>query len=116
MRELLAEDFSLNFSSGAITDLDGFAEWLAGPGSQVVASTHRISNLSHETLVENERYALRVDFDGEGILPDGTVVTARTRHRWTVADDVAERFARIESVDVEVLEPFAPKGAATDGN
>ena len=114
MRELLAEGFSLNFSSGAITDFDGFAAWLAGPGSQVVASTHRISNLTHETLAEDERYRLSVDFDWEGILPDGTIMTARTRHDWTVSNDVTERFARIESVDVEVLEPFAPKGAGPE--
>jgi hypothetical protein len=33
----------------------------------------------------------------------------KTRHRWAVMDIPAERFARIKSVDVEVLKPFAPK-------
>ena len=109
MRELLGEGFTLNFSSGPITDFEGFAAWLAGPGSQVVASRHALENFTHETLDEDTRYRLGVDFDWAGILPDGTVVEAKTRHRWTVTNDVEERFARIESVDVEVLEPFAPR-------
>ena len=107
MRELFAEDFTLNFSSGAITDMAGFEAWLAGPGSQVRASTHELSNFSFESLGGN-RYRLGVDFGWQGILPDDTEMSAKTRHTWTVADTPAERFARIETVDVEVLEPFAP--------
>jgi len=106
MRELLGPNFSLNFSSGAITSFDDFSAWLAGPGSQVTASTHLIENFSHETLDEDRHYRLSVDFDWSGILPDGTTMVARTRHVWTVINDVTERFARIENVDVEVLEPF----------
>ena len=107
-QEILAEDFSLNFSSGKITDFEGFKSWLAGPASQVAASTHMPSNISYEVLDE-ALYQLKVDFDWEGILPNGQGMTAKTRHVWTVTDDPSERFARIKSMDVEVLEPFAPK-------
>ena len=108
VKEILADKFSLNFSSGAITDFDGFKEWLAGPGSQIKASTHVISNLSHKLTGDNE-YTLTMDFDWAGILPNDTEMTAKTRHTWIVKDDVTERFARIQDVSVEVLEPFAPK-------
>lgn len=109
MRELLETDFSLNFSSGAITDFDGFAAWLAGPASQVDASTHIMSNFS---VGESNDALLTAsfDFDWAGLLPDGTELVAKTRHTWTMTNDVKERFARIKSVNVEILEPFRPKG------
>jgi hypothetical protein len=108
MRALFADGFSLNFSSGAITDFEGFAAWLAGPGSQVAASTHVIEKFSVEETDENT-YAVSMEFDWFGLLPDGTELLARTKHDWTVENDVTERFARIKTVDVEVLEPFRPK-------
>jgi len=108
VKEILAENFSLNFSSGAITDFDGFKAWLAGPGSAVTASTHDISNFSYETLGDN-KYSLSVDFDWTGIVPSGDEMVAKTRHQWVVSNELTERFSRIESVDVEVLEKFRPK-------
>ncbi len=108
VKEIVAENFSLNFSSGAITDFKGFSEWLAGPGSQVTASTHKISNFNHRSIGDN-LYDLTMDFDWNGILPNGTEMTAKTRHNWTVKDNTSERFARIQSVDVQILEPFTPK-------
>lgn len=109
VREILADDMSLNFSSGVITDFEGFEAWLTGPGSQVAASTHVISNFSAEETSENT-YAVSVDFDWSGILPDDSVMVAKTRHNWTVANDPTERFARIQTIDVEVLEDFRPRG------
>ncbi len=108
VREILADDFSLNFSSGAITDFDGVAAWLAGPGSQVVASTHLISNFQAEETASNT-YSVTMDFDWSGILPNETVLVAKTQHSWVVTNDPTERFARIQSVDVEVLEAFRPR-------
>jgi hypothetical protein len=106
VQEILTDSFVLNFSSGTIRDFDGFKSWLAGPGSQAKASTHAVSHFAYETTADNQ-YALSMDFDWEGILPDGKIMTAKTHHRWIVLDDPAERFARIKSIDVEVLKPFA---------
>ncbi|MET1416781.1 hypothetical protein ABVF61_31275 [Roseibium sp. HPY-6] len=108
VREILAEDFTLNFSSGAITDFDAFAAWLAGPGSQIEASTHVLSNFSVEET-ETGTYAMTVDFNWSGIAPNGTILVAKTQHSWTVTNDPTERFARIKSIDVEVLENFQPR-------
>ena len=108
VQELLADDFSLNFSSGAITDFDGFRAWLAGPGSQVAASTHVIGDFA-VALQDDETYQVTMTFDWAGITPDGTELVAKTQHIWGVENDVAERFARIKSMDVEVLEPFRPR-------
>ncbi|QBF32646.1 hypothetical protein [Thalassococcus sp. S3] len=107
VREILAEDFSLNFSSGAITDFDGFKAWLAGPASAVKASTHEIGAFAQESTGENT-YEVTMTFDWNGIAQDDTHLLAKTRHVWLVEDDPTERFARIKTVDVEMLEPFRP--------
>lgn len=108
VKEILANGFSLNFSSGTITEFAGLEAWLAGPGSQVAASTHVLSNFS--TVVNGDgTFGMSVDFDWAGVMPDGTELIAKTRHQWTATNDVTERFARIKTMDVEVLEPFRPK-------
>jgi len=108
-RALLADDFVLNFSSGPVTDFAAFEAWLAGPASQVAASTHTIEAFS-VTAESDGLFTATMDFDWAGILPDGTELVAKTRHNWTVTNDVTEPFARIKTMDVEVLEPFRPKG------
>ena len=109
VKEILADRFSLNFSSGAITDFAGFEAWLAGPGSAVIASTHKIGEFNQE-LLESGEYRVSMTFDWNGILPNNAEMTAKTKHTWLVVDDPTKRFAQIKSVDVEVLEPFKPKG------
>lgn len=106
-KEILADDFELNFSSGAITTHEGLAEWLAGPGSQVAASQHTVRNFEVTTLDDGTMKA-DADFDWIGVLPNGALITAKTRHSWEVVNDVEERFARIRKVDVEVLEAPVP--------
>jgi hypothetical protein len=105
VKEILADTFVLNFSSGAITDFEGFKAWLAGPGSQVRTSTHELSNFSRKEL-GNHHYSLQVDFAWQGILPTEAQMVVKTRHTWAVIDNPKERFARIQRMDVEVLEPF----------
>jgi hypothetical protein len=107
-REVLTDGFKLNFPSCLISDFDGFKFWLAGPGSQVSASTHEVSNFSHK-MVSSENYELMVDFDWLGILPDGKELIAKTRHTWNVTDNPKERFTRIKTIDVELLLPFQPR-------
>ncbi|EFL88217.1 hypothetical protein [Ahrensia sp. R2A130] len=108
VREILADDFVLDFSSGAISDFDGFKTWLAGPGSAVRASTHKIEGFAQRKL-DDGTYEVVMKFDWNGILPNDTEMLARTRHTWIVEDDPTARFARIKRMGVEVLEPFRPK-------
>ena len=108
VKEILAPQFLLNFSSGAITDLPAFKQWLSGPASQVVASTHAISDFSITQQADNQ-YQISMDLDWNGILPNQAEMMAKTRHHWLVADDPTERFARIQRMDVEILSPFEVK-------
>lgn len=106
--DILANGFSLNFSSGTITDFAGFKKWLLGPASQVKASTHIISDFSYEPI-DDFSYKATMTFDWNGILPNDKEMTAKTKHTWTVIDNPKERFARIQNIDVEIIKPFALK-------
>ena len=107
-REILSEDFALNFSSGKIDTFDGFKKWLAGPGSSIDASTHLVTTFKAETISEN-LFKMQADFEWAGIQAEGTELVAKTRHNWILTDDPKERFARIKQIDVEVIIPFQPK-------
>lgn len=107
-REIFADDFVLNFSSGAITDFAGFEAWLAGPASAIDASTHTITAFDYQIINENE-YAMQADFEWQGIQANGTELVAKTRHKWIITDDPMNRFSKIKQVDVELIVPFQPK-------
>jgi hypothetical protein len=107
-REILADGFLLNFSSGPIHDFSGLEAWYRGPGSAVAASAHLLKDFSCEGLSDGE-WRVRFAFDWDGILPDGTRLEAETRHIWLVQDDPQKRFAQIKRIDVELVRPFAPK-------
>lgn len=106
-KEILADGFALNFSSGAITDFEGLKAWLTGPAASVSASSHSLKNFSANADNDQE-ITLTVGFDWQGILPDGTRLEAETLHNWTLTNDITERFARIKRVDVEIIKPFQP--------
>jgi hypothetical protein len=107
-KELLADGFELQFSSGTITDMAAFEAWLRGPGSAVTASTHAISGFSVEPAGA-DTYRMQVDLTWLGLLPDGKQVAAKTHHAWTAVDNLKERFARIKTAAVQVLEPLQPQ-------
>jgi hypothetical protein len=107
-KEILADGFELQFSSGKINDFQAFEKWFCGPASAVAASTHVIDNFSYE-LIDKDTWRVQADFARQGLLPDGKKMITKSRHRWTVIDNPQERFARIKTAAVEVLEPFKPK-------
>jgi len=107
-KEILDTNFSLDFSRGAITEFDSFKKWLAGPASQVTASKHKISDFSFIEQKANQ-YKITMNLDWNGILPNQAEMTAKTKHSWIVVDNKTERFARIKSIKVEIIEPFAIK-------
>lgn len=109
VREILADGFALNFSTGTISDFEGFRAWLTGPAAAVAASTHEIIAFDHRETAAGT-FELSMTLDWNGILPDGTELIARTRHTRQVLDTPADRFAKIKQMDVELLVPFGPKG------
>lgn len=56
------------------------------------------------------RYLVEIDFAWQGVSPQGQAMTARTHHEWTHAD-ADERFPRLASFAVSLVQPFAPATA-----
>jgi hypothetical protein len=104
-QEIIAEDILFNFSSGAIENFEDLSAWINGPASSVAYSKHELSEFRFEKISEAE-YTLWVTMDWNGLLPNGKHMTAKTLHNWTVVDNPSDRFARIKTIKVEVLEPF----------
>lgn len=107
-RELFADGFVLNFSTGKIDSFEKFKAWYDGPASSIKTSTHRINSLKIAETGPN-KYAVVADFDWQGITPNGQVMVGRTVHNWTVLDTPSDRFPKIKTVDVKMLVPFQPK-------
>jgi hypothetical protein len=107
-REILANDFELNFASGKIDTFEKFKAWYTGPASSISASTHAIVKFAHEEIAP-QTFRVRANFDWQGLHPNGTHMVGRSQHEWIVIDNPAERFARIKSAAVTMLVPFQPK-------
>jgi hypothetical protein len=107
-REILADGFALNFSSGKIDTFDKFKAWYTGPASSVGFTRHTIRSMK-VTPLAGDTYAIDMQFDWQGVLPDGSEMVARTQHNWTVTDNPKDRFAKVKTVDVALLVPFQPK-------
>ena len=101
---LLAPDFVLNFSSGAITDLETLNDWLLGPASSFEATRHVLHDVSVEAS-EDDTFIVNAQMSWNGLLPDGELMKARTAHRWSVLPNQDGAF-QIKRIDVEILERF----------
>lgn len=106
-KELLADDFTLNFStSNQIKSIKDLETWLNGTPMLLKESSHYPENFSVKTIMDNE-YEVSVEFDWKGITKDNKQVKARTKHTWYIVDNPNERFAKILKMDVSQIEPFS---------
>jgi|GEM_PF-776416 len=106
-KEILAPEIAIDFGNGKpITSFEQLQSWMKGPASSVEASRHQNEDFVYKEI-GSDRYEMQFVSNWRGIRPDGVTLSAKTRHSWTVADNPLERFARVEAITVEVLEPFA---------
>lgn len=106
-RALFADEFQINFSSGPITTDEDLREWLLGPASSVDAARHILSDTSI-TPVTQDRYRLDFTTDWDGLTKTGERMTAKTAHIWYLIDRGPGKLPSVETIDVEILAPFAP--------
>jgi len=105
-KEILAPEIHIDFGNGQpITSFEHLEDWVNGPASSVQASRHQIDNFNFTELAM-DHYELQFDASWHGIRLDGVVMSAKTQHTWSVLDTPSDRFAQIEAIQVEVLEPF----------
>lgn len=106
-KELLADDFTLNFStSNPIKSIQELETWLNGMPLQLKESSHYPKNFSVKTIMENE-YEVTVELDWKGVTKDNKRVQATTKHIWFVVDNPNERFAKILKAEVSQVVPFS---------
>ena len=106
--ELFDEQFVLDFASGRITTLDGFADWLR---SYTAATEAAMLSIEAMEVVSNtdDTFTATVDFEWDGVMADGSRMEMATRHVWTVVDDPVEMFPRIKAITVEKTREMAPR-------
>ncbi|MEV7603779.1 DUF4440 domain-containing protein [Kitasatospora sp. NPDC089797] len=107
LRELLADDLVMTLPDGRVLrDHDEVAAWYDGTRAAVRLSLHHVRGLT-VTPGPGRTYDLAVDFDWQGIAVDGSPMTARTRHAWTLTD-TGESHLRLSRFTVTAVEPFTP--------
>ncbi|WP_452230405.1 alpha/beta fold hydrolase [Lacinutrix sp. MEBiC02404] len=105
-KEVLADDFVLNFStSSKITSISDLEKWLNGTPKQLSNSEHYPKNFEVKQIMENE-YEMNVEFDWKGKTKDGKNLEGTTKHTWYVIDNPNDRFAKILKMDVVQTNPL----------
>jgi hypothetical protein len=105
-KELLTDDFVLNFStSSVINSIEKLEIWLNDSPKQLRQSSHYPEHFSIKKILENE-YEMTVEFDWYGITKADEKMTARTRHVWYIVDNLNDRFAKIKNAEVTQIHPF----------
>ena len=105
-KELLGERFRMEFGHGSVNSYEELRQWVYGSASSVNASRHDMVSVTWCGLSDNEYEAVFV-LDWLGLNRDDKMMTAKTKHTWTMSDDPSERYPRIQHMDVQFLEPFA---------
>jgi len=110
-RELVTPDIHFDFTTQQVNTFAEFQRWFQTTAASVRKSSHLIQDFE-VMQVEAYRYRVTMEFDWSGFARSNLEqeLVARTRHEWVVIDDPAERFARIQSIKVQAVKPFQPKG------
>lgn len=104
--ELLGERFRMEFGHGSVNSFDELRQWVYGSASSVNASRHELESMSWRRLSPNEFEAIFI-LDWRGLTRNDKIMTAKTKHIWTLSDDLSELYPRIQHMHVQFLEPFA---------
>ena len=106
-QEILMDEFQLKFSpTTIISSIEDLNTWLKKVSKKVAITSHYPKNVVVKTLAL-DKYELSVDFDWEGWTTTNQKMTAQTRHTWVIIDKKNDRFAKIQSIEVEQLVSFS---------
>nr|WP_321510285.1 hypothetical protein [uncultured Hyphomonas sp.] len=99
-REVLSDEFSLNYTETPMTDFESVKAWVAGALSSVVASNHQIHDVSFEVTTHGD-YLITVRMESRALFPDGSGITSKNTQTWTLTDNPADRFPKIRKIIID---------------
>lgn len=99
--EILTDDFQLNLSpTTTLSTIDALENWLKRVAKNIVITSHYPKNME-VTKLTHETYQLTVDFDWEGWTVKEEKMRTKTQHTWVINDKKNDRFAKIQSIEVD---------------
>lgn len=99
-REVLADEFSINYTETPMTDFETVKGWVAGALSSVVASNHQIHDVSFEVTSHGD-YLVTIAMQSRALFPDGSGITSKNSQTWTLVDELADRFPKIRKITID---------------
>ena len=104
-REIIGDDFTMEYGHGAVRSYDELSDWVYGSASSINASRHDLESFTWTPIGHADYQAVFV-LDWCGLSRDDKIMVAKTRHTWRIKDDLTRVFPSIEHMDVHFLEPF----------
>ena len=104
-REIVTDDFVMDWGEGRVTSFAELEQWVLGTTSKMSAARHDLAWFDCKAIGDTT-YSAEFQFDWSGFSTRGRRMAARSRHQWRILDDPSRRFACIDRMDVEFLEPF----------
>lgn len=105
-KELLGERFKMEFGHGSVSSYEEFCDWIHGSASSVNASRHDLESFTWKPMRGDDYQAVFV-LDWLGLNREDKVMTAKTKHTWTMTDDGSGSYPKIQHMNVEFLQAFA---------
>ncbi len=103
-REIVTEDFSMDWGRGSLSTFEALAEWVQSTSS-IAAARHDIAGFDCSVAGEDE-YTARFEFAWSGISLEGEPMQAESEHRWLVREEPGARFPQIARMEVNLRVPF----------
>lgn len=98
--ELLAPVFSLHYTAEPLVDHAAVRRWVGGALSSVIASEHVLHSI---VVAGGDAGCTNADvtMKSQAMFPDKSGAISRNKQVWSMVDDVAGRFARIERILID---------------
>ncbi len=105
-RDIVADDFAMEFGHGAVRSFAELEAWLYGSASSVKGARHDLESFEWKQADGEVSKAIFV-LDWLGFNQQNERMMAKTKHTWSIVDDdPGTGFPRIKLIEVEFLKAF----------
>lgn len=99
-REVLSDEFSINYTETPMVDFESVKAWVAGALSSVVASNHQIHDVAYDVIARGD-YLVTIRMESRALFPDGSGITSKNSQTWTLTDTPTDRFPKIRKITID---------------